>query len=406
MPSSIRGAIVSALLLPLFLSLAPSLHAATPDAPKAVVVNSALKLPWGMAFLPDGRALIAQRAGTMVVLSADGQSVSEPLTGLPPVAFTGMGGLLDVAIDPDFAADPWVYWTYSEPGSGADAGKAGIAVARGRLRGNALENVAVIFRQHPKVDSPSHWGSRLAFRADRTLFVVLGDRKLNEPDHVPTEAAFAAQARALLHSIRLGARSPQSLQGHLGKTIRINRDGSVPAGNPDFHSAGAQPEIWSLGHRNPQGATVHPVTGELWVVEHGPQGGDELNRVLPGRNYGWPMRSYGCPYGAPIGEACRIGGGTHAPRYEEPVATWVPTSIAPSGLAFYTGEQFPEWKGDLFIGALGGTALWRVKLDGANEVSRERLFAELKERIRCVTQGPDGWLYLLTDAGKLIRVSR
>jgi len=187
--------------------------------------------------------------------------------------------------------------------------------------------------------------------------------------------------------------------------VRIARDGGVPAGNPNL-GATARPEIWSLGHRNPQGAALHPTTGELWLVEHGPQGGDELNRVMAGANHGWPIKSYGCNYGDPVGEACRIGGGTHAPTYAEPVSFWVPTSIAPSGLAFYTGAGFPEWQGNAFLGALAGTALWRIVLNGTAEVSRERLFAGLGERIRCVRQGPDGWLYLLTDSGKLIRVVR
>jgi glucose/arabinose dehydrogenase len=204
---------------------------------------------------------------------------------------------------------------------------------------------------------------------------------------------------------RAEERPALDLTTHLGKVVRIERDGSVPTGNPDLGGT-ARPELWSLGHRNPQGAALHPTTGELWLVEHGPQGGDELNRVTPGGNYGWPVKSYGCSYGAPVGTACRIGGGTHAPTYIEPVSYWVPTSIAPSGLVFYTGAGFPEWQGNAFLSALADQALWRVVLSGATEVSRERLFASLGERIRCVRQGPDGWLYLLTDSGKLIRIER
>jgi glucose/arabinose dehydrogenase len=311
----------------------------------------------------------------MVIVSANGGTVSAPLSGVPAVASAGQGGLLDVAIDPDFTIDPWVYWTYAETGSGGS----GTAVARGRLSGLALTDVQVIFRQLPKVAGDGHFGSRLVFRGDKTLFVTLGERQEGSPAQDPTT--------------------------HLGKVVRIARDGSVPAGNPDL-GASARPELWSLGHRNPQGAALHPTTGDLWLVEHGPQGGDELNRVTAGANYGWPVKSYGCNYGDPIGEACRIGGGTHAPTYVEPVSFWVPTSIAPSGLAFYTGAGFPEWQGNAILGALAGTALWRVVLDGSTEVLRERLFGNLDERMRCVRQGPDGWLYLLTDSGKLIRIER
>ncbi len=349
--------------------------APVPPAARAVVLNSALKSPWGLAFLPDGRMLVTQKAGSMVIVSADGSTVSAPLSGVPAVASADQGGLLDVAIDPDFATDPWVYWTYAEAGTGGS----GTAVARGRLSGLSLTDVKVIFRQFPKVVGDGHFGSRLVFRNDKTLFVTLGERQKGSPAQDPTT--------------------------HLGKVIRIARDGSVPAGNPNL-GATARPELWSLGHRNPQGAALHPATGDLWLVEHGPQGGDELNHVTAGANHGWPIKSYGCNYGDPVGEACRIGGGAHAPSYVEPVSFWVPTSIAPSGLIFYTGAGFPEWRGDAFLGALAGTALWRVVLNGSTEVSRERLFANLGERMRCVRQGPDGWIYLLTDSGKLIRIVR
>lgn len=356
-----------------------SSHAAPPPNPgstaRAVVLTSALVSPWGFAFLPDGRIVVTQRKGTMVIVSADGTTKSAPLSGVPAVDSAGEGGLLDVAIDPDFEIDPWVYWTYAE----SDSGGSGTAVARGRLSGTALVDVQVIFRQLPKVSGEGHFGSRLVFRSDKTLYVTLDERAEERP--------------------------AQDLTTHLGKVVRIERDGSVPTGNPDLGGT-ARPELWSLGHRNPQGAALHPTTGELWLAEHGPQGGDELNRVTPGGNYGWPVKSYGCSYGAPVGTACRIGGGTHAPTYIEPVSYWVPTSIAPSGLVFYTGAGFPEWQGNAFLGALAGQALWRVVLSGAKEVSREQLFASLGERIRCVRQGPDGWLYLVTDSGKLIRIER
>jgi glucose/arabinose dehydrogenase len=329
-----------------------------------------------MAFLPDGRILVTQKGGSLVLLAADGRSVQATVTGLPPVASAGQGGLLDVALDPDFATSPWVYWTYSEPGTGGETGLSGTAVARGRLVGDTLQDVAVVYRQAPKVAGAGHFGSRLAFRPDGTLFVTLGERQQGSP--------------------------AQDLATTLGKVVRIQRDGSVPSDNPSI--PGARPEIWSYGHRNPQGAAIRPGTDVLWIDEHGPQGGDELNRVVAGGNFGWPLVSYGCNYGDPVGAGCRIGGGVHAPAFVEPVSTWVPTSVAPAGLLFYTGDGFPQWKGNAFLGALAGTALWRVELDGDREVARERLLSELGERIRDVRQGPDGWIYLLTDGGKLIQL--
>jgi glucose/arabinose dehydrogenase len=355
-----------------------------PGAPRTRTLNASLASPWGLAFLPDGRMIVTQKGGTMVLLSADGATVLAALTGVPTVDASGQGGLLDVALDPDFdgSTNAWIYWTYSEPGPGG----AGTAVARGRLVGTSLQDVAVIFRQLPKVGGSGHYGSRLAFRGDGTLLVTLGERQLDNPANP-------------------GVQYAQNVANHLGKVVRFHRDGSIPVDNPSF-GAGAQPALWSIGHRNPQGAAIHPATGELWLLEHGPQGGDELNRVVPGGNYGWPLASYGCPYGAPVGTACRVGGGTHAPTYVEPAAYWVPTSIAPAGMTFYTGTRFPEWHGNVLFGALAGTALWRVALDGNGVASRERLFGTLGERIRNVRQGPDGWLYLLTDSGKLIRVER
>jgi glucose/arabinose dehydrogenase len=320
--------------------------------------------------------LVTQKGGTMVVLPADGASVQATVSGLPAVVSDGQGGLMDVALDPDFATDPFVYWNYSEPGTGAEAGLSGTAVARGRLVGSALQDVAVIYRQVPKVSGSGHFGSRLAFRGDGTLFVTLGERQKGSP--------------------------AQDLATTLGKVIRIRRDGTIPSDNPGL--AGARPEIWSSGHRNPQGAAIRPGTDDLWVTEHGPQGGDELNRIVPGGNHGWPVVSYGCNYGDPVGDSCRIGGGTHAPRFVEPVGFWGPTSIAPAGLVFYTGTRFPAWQGNAFLGALAGKALWRVELRGDVEVARERLLGDLGERIRDVRQGPDGFLYLLTDSGKLLQL--
>lgn len=374
-------------------------------------LHSDLEQPWALATLPDGRLLVTEKPGRMRLLSADGRRVLATLAGLPPVAARGQGGLLDVALDPDFARDPWIYWAYSEPGDGGVAGfgaTSGTAVARGRLvddrlvdgrlAGDRLRDVAVIWRQQPKRSGSGHFGARLVFRPDGTLFITVGDRQADDP---------RAPGRAFA----------QNLATTLGKVVRIHRDGRIPTDNPEFPaSAGhALPEIWSYGHRNPQGAALHPATGELWLVEHGPQGGDELNRVRPGRNHGWPLRSHGCPYGSPVGEACRVGGGRHAPDFDEPVATWVPTSIAPSDLLFYTGRLFPAWQNpgpgqvSALIPALAGAALWRVIIggppDAPREVARERLLADLGERLRCVRQASDGALLLLTDSGKLLRVT-
>jgi glucose/arabinose dehydrogenase len=378
--SLVAGGLLLAIGLAVYTTVARTAH-----TPTAVTFASGLDRPWGMAFLPDGQVLVTERGGSMRRVSADGKQLSAPLAGLPAVRTGGQGGLLDVAVDPDFATSPWVYWSYSESGDGG----AGTAVARGRLAGDTLTDVQVILRAQPKVQGNDHWGSRLVWAADKTLFVTLGDRKVDNP-------------------ARPDAQGAQHLGKLVGKVVRIQRDGSVPADNPFVGKPGARPEIYSIGHRNPQGAARHPVTGELWVVEHGPQGGDEVNRVKPGANYGWPLASYGCPYGSPVGETCRVAGGTHAPRFEEPLTTWVPTSIAPSGLMFYTGDRFPEWQGNLFVGSLGGLALWRLVLDGQNVVSRERLFASLGERIRDVRQGPDGWIYLLTvnPAGRIVRIQR
>lgn len=350
-------------------------------APSAqlTTLNSSLQSPWGLAFLPNGEMLVTQKAGSIVRLAADGRSTVATLTGVPAVASSGQGGLLDIALDPDFATSPYVYFCYAEPGTGSESGKSGTAVARGQLVGNALQGVTVIFRQQPKVSGGLQFGSRLVFAQDKNLFVTLGERALGSP--------------------------AQDLTQTLGKVVRIARDGSIPSGNPSL-GAGALPGIWSLGHRNPEGAALHPQTGELWISEHGPQGGDEINISRSGGNYGWPIKSYGCNYGDPVGDACRIGGGTHAPDYIEPLTYWVPTSIAPSGLAFYTGTMFPEWQGQLFSGSLAGQALWRLTLSGNTVVARDSMYGNLGERFRDVRQAPDGALLLLTDSGKLMRLAR
>ena len=352
---------------------------------RVTTLAATLAAPWSLAFLPDGRMLVTQRGGSLVIVRADGSAVEAAVSGVPAVNSAGQGGLLDVALDPDFTTTGWIYLSYAEDGPGGS----GTALARARLVGNELRELAVIWRQQPKVASGIHYGARIAFRPDKTLYLTVGERGQDDPG-APTTAF--AQNPALT----------------LGKVLRLNRDGSVPTDNPVF-GAGAAPGLWSLGHRNPQGAAVRPGSSELWVAEHGPQGGDELNRIRAGANYGWPLRSYGCPYGAPVGDACRVGGGTHAPDFEEPASYWVPTSTAPSGMAFYDGDRFPDWRGQVFVGALAGRTLWRLQLDAAgNVLTREQVpeVQALAQRIRDVRQGPDGWLYLLSDEGRILRLER
>ena len=330
-----------------------------------------LENPWGMAFLPDGRVLVTERPGRLRIVATDG-SLSAPLAGVPPVAAGGQGGLLDVALHPGFADNRLIYLSYSEPGDGGNS----TAVARGRLEGNALLDVEVIFSQQPKFDSSAHFGSRLVFARDGTLFVTLGDRYKRRDD-------------------------AQTLDNHHGKIVHINDDGSVPEGNPFADRAGALPEIWSLGHRNLQGATLHPQTGELWTHEHGPSGGDEINISRAGNNYGWPVITYGEEY---IGGS--IGEGTHKDGMEQPLHYWVP-SIAPSGMIF-VDQRIPAWQGNLLIGSLKFDQLVRLELDGDKVVHEERLLDKaLGERVRDVAQGPDGAIYLLTDErnGRLLRLA-
>lgn len=348
---------------------------------KTETVAKGLDHPWSVAFLPDpqrdGMALVTERIGRLRRVLPDGR-LGPPIAGVPPVDARGQGGLLDVALDPKFADNRRVYLSYSEPGSGAEAGRNGTAVARGRLEGDRLADVQVIFRQRPKIASTAHFGSRLVFARDGRLFVTLGDR-------------FSQKDQA------------QVLDNTLGKVVRIEADGGIPPDNPLAGRPGALPEIWSWGHRNVQGAALHPATGELWTHEHGPQGGDELNLTLAGRNYGWPVITYGRNYGS----GTKIGEGTEKPGMEQPLTYWVP-SIAPSGMAFLTSDRYPGWRGNLFIGTLREQRLVRLELQGHKVVREERLLPALNERIRDVRQGPDGWLYLLTDSadGRLIRLTR
>jgi glucose/arabinose dehydrogenase len=350
---------------------------------RPVVVASGLQNPWGLAFVPavgaePARMLVTEKAGRLRIVGIDGR-VGEPVAGVPDVDARGQGGLLDVVVDPKFAENRLVYLSYAEPGSGAEAGRNSTAVMRARLEGNRLADGKVIFRQQPKVSSSHHFGSRLVFDRQGQLFVTLGDRFSRRDD-------------------------AQTLDNHHGKVVRITTDGAVPADNP--HAAGgggALPQIWSHGHRNLQGAALHPQTGELWTHEHGPQGGDEVNVTEAGKNHGWPVITYGREYGS----GAKIGEGTARAGIVVPVTHWVP-SIAPSGMAFLTSERYPGWQGNLFVGALRGQLLVRLQLDGRRVVQEERLLADLGERIRDVRQGPDGWIYLLTDArdGKLLRLER
>jgi glucose/arabinose dehydrogenase len=345
---------------------------------RPVTVANGLERPWGLAFLPGGRLLVTERPGRLRIVAADGR-LGPPVAGLPRIDAVGQGGLLDIVLDPKFSANARVYVSYSEPGEDADGRPANsTAVARARLDGNRLVDLQVIFRQRPKVASSAHFGSRLVFARDGRLFITLGDRYSRRSD-------------------------AQTLDTHHGKVVRIEADGTVPADNPFVGRAGALPEIWSYGHRNLQGAALHPVTGELWTHEDGPQGGDELNIEFAGKNYGWPVITYGREYVTGL----KIGEGTTRADVEPPLTVWIP-SIAPSGMAFVTSDRYPGWKGNLVVGALKGHALLRLELDGRRVVKEHRLLQDLGERIRDVRQGPDGWLYLLTDdpQGRVIRLER
>ncbi|MEQ8281820.1 MAG: PQQ-dependent sugar dehydrogenase [Parvibaculum sp.] len=344
---------------------------------RVATVASGLEHPWGLAFLPDGNFLVTERPGFLRVVTPEGR-VSDAIYGVPQVVAQGQGGLLDVALDPGFAENRLIYLSYAEKGEGRTNGT---AVARGHLTDSVspqLQDVEVIFRQQPKEDSTLHFGSRLVFDREGHLFIALGER---------SKANLRTQA--------------QDLDSHLGKVVRIFPDGSVPQDNPFVNEGGALPEIWSYGHRNQQGAALHPETGILWTNEHGPRGGDEINIPQAGKNYGWPVVSQGVNYNlTPVGS-----GEKSAPGMEDPVHHWTP-SIGVSGMAFYTGDAIPEWKGNLFVGGLARPGLYRLTLDGDNVTGEEVLLADLGKRIRDVRQGPGGALYLLTDApnGELIRI--
>ncbi len=342
----------------------------TPNVVRTEVVATGLEHPWGLAFLPDGRMLVTERPGRLRIVASDG-TLSAPVSGVPAVFAQGQGGLLDVALDPDFANNQLIYLTYAEPGDGG----AGTSAARARLNGNALENLQVIYRQRPKVSGGGHYGSRLVFARDGALFITQGDR-------------MGYRERA------------QDLTQGMGKIVRVRPDGSIPTDNPFVANASAQPEIWSYGHRNVQAAALHPETGQLWTIEHGARGGDELNHPEAGKNYGWPVITYGRDYsGLPIGE------GTAREGMEQPVYFWDPV-IAPSGMTFYTGDRYAGWQGSLLVGSLRPGGLVRLTLADGRVVNEERYLGEIRERIRDVEQGPDGYVYVVTDSptGQILRV--
>ena len=354
-------------------------NAPAPAEPSKIKVESfarGLEHPWGLQFLPDGRMLVTERAGRIRLVSKDGKLSPAILEGLPAVAAVGQGGLLDVLLAPDFAKSGTIYFSYSEPRGSSENGT---SVARARLvtdrdGGAHLEDVKVIFRQQPAANSAFHFGSRLVWARDGTLFVTTGER----------------------NKLRAEAQNPAN---DIGKIIRINPDGTVPADNPRL--PGWAPEVWSIGHRNVQGAAIRPGTGTLYTVEHGARGGDELNHPEKGKNYGWPIITYGIDY-----DGSKIGEGSEKPGMEPAVYYWKP-SIATSGLAFYTGDLFPGWKGNAFVGGLAGQHIERLVFDGYNVVAAEKLLTDLGKRIRDIRQGPDGALWVLTDEadGEILRIS-
>ncbi|MFO7812542.1 MAG: PQQ-dependent sugar dehydrogenase [Pelovirga sp.] len=337
---------------------------------RIVEITEGLEHPWGMAFLPDGRILVTERPGRLRLVE-NGQLLPEPISGLPSIVAQGQSGLLDVALHPRFADNQLIYIAYTS------ARNRGIStdVARGKLTGNKLEEVEVLFRANKGTTTGRHFGSRLVFDDKGFLYIGLGD-------HGQKERA-------------------QDTDDHAGSVIRIHDDGRIPADNPYQQHPDWLPELFSIGNRNIQGAALHPVSGELWAHEHGPQGGDEINIIRSGRNYGWPVITYGVNYG--IGT--RIGVGTHKEGMEQPLYYWDP-SIAPSGMTFYTGDAFLSWRDNLFVGALRGQMLVRLTLEGEEIVAEERMLKDQVGRIRDVRQGPDGSIYLLTDArnGKLLRL--
>jgi glucose/arabinose dehydrogenase len=329
-----------------------------------------LENPWSIAFLPDGRMLVTERAGRLRLVSQDFKLSPKPIEGLPEVVPQGQGGLFDVVLHPQYAQNGWIYWAYNAPGPGGW----GTALARGKLQDHRMTEVQVLFSMQPKTRSGHHFGGRIVFDQASMVYLTLGDR--GDKDRA------------------------QKMNDHAGSVIRLHDDGRVPANNPFVNRAGALAEKWTLGNRNMQGAALHPQTGELWTHEHGPQGGDEVNVMRSGLNYGWPVITYGVNYGL----GTKIGEGQAKAGLEQPLRVWVP-SIAPSGMAFVSGSQFPQWQGNLLVGALRGQMLVRLTLDGEKVLGEERLL-QGRSRLRDVRVGPDGFVYLLTDEaqGSLLRL--
>ena len=396
---NVNPLLYSALIAVLILSSRAMAQQAPAKLPEMVQTKSgmikieklaSLSEPWGMAWLPDGRLLITEKPGRLRIYSEG--KLSEPISGLPKIEYHGQGGLLDVEIDPDFAVNSYVYISYTEaakiqpnvtrdigdPRLGkfndhTDAVLKGTAVARGKLEGNEIKNLEVIWQQVPKTIGRGHFGGRLVFAPDGKLFITSSERQRLEPS--------------------------QDLSGNLGKIIRINSDGSIPKDNPFINRKGARPDIWSYGHRNPLGAAINPTSKQLWIHEMGPIHGDELNIPLAGKNYGWPLVSNGDNY-----DNSRIPDHETKPEFAGPIAYWHP-AISPSGLAFYTGRLFKSWTGNVLLGSFNSEALIRLTVDGNNVSSEERIW--LQRRIRDVIQAPDGSVWLLTDYkdGELLRIS-
>ncbi|MES2645311.1 MAG: PQQ-dependent sugar dehydrogenase [Bacteroidota bacterium] len=342
---------------------------------RADVIATSLVSPWGITSLPDGRLLITEKAGRMSIATPSG-ALSQPITGMPPVNSSGQGGLLGLCIDPQFAANRMVYWVFSENVTGGTV----TAVAKGRLSDNesSIENSTVIYRAAPAANSNAHYGGRILFDQTGNLFVSTGERA-------------NTSTRTL----------SQSVSAALGKILRITTSGQPAPGNPSFNQSGALPELYSIGHRNPQGIALHPTTGELWQSEHGPRGGDEINRVQAGFNYGWPVITYGLEYS---GQA-QGAGIQQQTGMEQPIYYWDPV-VSPSGITFYSSDRIPEWRNNLFIGALSGMHIVRLVITNNRVTGEERLLAGERQRFRDITQGTDGALYAITDGGRLYRVDR
>lgn len=344
---------------------------------KLVTVAKGLETPWSIAFLPDGRMLVTERPGRLRLVEPNGR-VSAPLAGLPAVHAAGEGGLMGVVIDPRFVENQFVYWSYSEAGAAAPD-LASTAVARGRLADGGLHDVQVIFRQPEKTADTRHFGGRLLFAPDGRLFIGLGDRNIRPDAQLPISAH--------------------------GKIMRIEADGRLPEGNAFPGGTGTQGAVWSMGHRNVQGLALQPGTGQLWASEHGPNGGDEVNVVHRGHNYGWPVITYGCEYTT----CAKIGEGTAKEGMDQPAAWFGPASLPLTGMTFLTSDRYPEWKGQLFVASLlWGQALVRLRVEGERVLAREPMWLENNRILRDVQQGPDGWLYVVTNSpdGRILRLER